>query len=62
VLSTIKALCGHRGMTMRDLCQRADIPPGTIYRWDANRPSVDKVKRVAYVLGVTVDDPLKEDE
>ena len=61
MLSTIKALCKERGITMQELRERANIPPGTMYRWDENRPSVDKAKAVADALGCTVDDLLKED-
>lgn len=31
------------------------IKPGTIYRWDDNFPSVDRVAAVASTLGVTMD-------
>ena len=61
MLNTIKALCKERGITMQELQERANIPPGTMYRWDENCPSVNKVKAVADALGCTVDDLLKED-
>lgn len=63
MVSKIKALCKSRGLTMKALEDVAfpDTKGQVITRWDENRPSVDRVKRVADVLGVTVDELLKED-
>lgn len=61
MLNTIKTLCKERGITMQELQEKANIPPGTMYRWDDKCPSVKKVKAVADALGCTVDDLLKED-
>lgn len=62
MLEIIKRLCAQRSITIRQLESSAGITERAIYRWDENTPSVDKVKRVADVLGVTVDDLLKEDK
>ncbi|MBQ6163332.1 MAG: helix-turn-helix transcriptional regulator [Clostridia bacterium] len=56
----IRARCKDRGITVQELERRADIRRNTINRWGVNIPSVDKVMRVADVLGVTVDELLKE--
>ena len=60
MVEKIRAICKQRGITVRELEQRAGLF-NAIYRWDENRPSVDRVKAVADVLGVTVDDLLRED-
>lgn len=62
MLENIKAICKQRGLSIQQLEQNAGLAANTIYRWKENIPSVDKVKRVADVLGVTVDDLLKEDK
>ena len=33
----------------------ADIPLNSIYKWDTNSPSVDRVLKVAKCLGVSID-------
>jgi len=63
LLANIKRLCTVQGLTIQQLEDRAQISAGTIGRWGQDgkfMPSVDKVKRVADVLGVTVDELLKE--
>ena len=63
MLANIKRLCTVQGLTIQQLEDRAQISAGTIGRWGQDgqfMPSVDKVKRVADVLGVTVDELLKE--
>lgn len=63
MLENIKRLCALQGLTIQQLEDRAQISAGTIGRWGRDgklMPSVDKVKRVADTLGVTVDELLKE--
>lgn len=65
MLANIKRLCTVQGLTIQQLEERAQISAGTIGRWGRDgklMPSVDKVKRVADTLGVTVDELLKEEE
>lgn len=63
MVAKIKRLCKERKMTLGEV--EAIAFPGikgqVIGRWDENRPSVDRVKAVADVLGVTVDELLRED-
>ena len=58
----IKALCKERGMTIAELERAADIVPTTMAKWKRISPSVDKVARVAKVLGVTVEELLQDPE
>lgn len=60
LFTRIRALCKERGLSLRQLEQDAGIANNTICRWGDNIPSVDKVKRVADALGVTVDELLRE--
>lgn len=62
MLSKITELCKVRKLSLLELERQAGLKSRTVYRWDENMPSVDKVKAVADVLGVTVDDLLKEGE
>ena len=59
VTSAIKRLCKEQKITIGSLEQKTGISRNAISRWDKNSPSVDKVKKVADFLGVTVDDLLK---
>jgi len=44
-----------RGMSLREVNDKAKLGPNAIYRWKRQTPSVDKITKVADVLGVTVD-------
>jgi transcriptional regulator with XRE-family HTH domain len=53
-----------RGMTQMDLCRAADLPLSTITALEQGEntdPRVSTVARIAGVLGVTVDELIKED-
>ncbi len=63
MIENIKRLCSEQGLTIQQLEAKAGIAECTIGRWGKDgklQPSIDKVKRVADVLGVTVDELLKE--
>lgn len=57
----IRELGKEKGMSLVDVATRAEQTPMAIYRWGASNPGIDKVKAVADVLGVTVDELLKEE-
>lgn len=61
MLENIKSICKAKGMSIRALEQEAGIAANTIARWDENKPSYDKVMRVADVLGVTMDELVRDD-
>lgn len=61
-IEAIKARMTEKGIkSMNELERRADLGLNTVYRWPEKSPSVDKVFRVAKVLGCTVDDLIRED-
>ena len=62
ILTRIKQLCDDHGIrSLAELEHSAGLSPRTIYKWDAQRPSVDKAMAVAKTLGVTVDDLLRDE-
>lgn len=52
----IKRLAKEKGIAIAELEKKAEIGSNSIWRWDQNIPSIDKVARVAEVLGVTLDE------
>lgn len=56
----IKQECRKKHMTVFDLEKAAGLPFNTVTRWGKTSPSVDKVKKAADALQVTVDELLKE--
>ena len=61
MLNHIKALAKERKLTVAEIERMAGLSPRTVYKWDENIPSVDKVKRVADVLSVTIDELLSSE-
>lgn len=55
MLEKIQNLCKLKGITLTKLERDLDFSRGSLYKWDTNSPSVDKVQKVADFLGVSVD-------
>lgn len=55
IVSNIRSLCDKRGITLAELERETELSNGSIARWDANVPSVDRVKKVADYFGVSLD-------
>ena len=62
LFNRIKDLCEDHGMSINALEKAAGLTRGSFCKWDSSVPSVDKVAAVARVLGVTVDELLREPE
>lgn len=62
MLKTIRNIAKQKGIPLAKIERACELGERSLYRWDTNYPSVDKVKKVADYLGVTVDDLLKEEE
>ena len=60
MFAKIKEKAEEQGMTVAQLEKKAEIGHQTIRRWDDHSPSIDKVYRVANVLGCTVDELIRE--
>ena len=61
LLHNIKRLCGQMGISLNQLEEMAGIGKNTIYRWNSSLPGIDKVQKVAEVLGVTLDELLAKE-
>lgn len=57
----VKSLAAERGMSYNKLEQEAGLARNSICKWTSSTPSVDKVAAVAKVLGVTIDELMKEE-
>ena len=62
LLEHIKTLCKEKGITLNQLSIAARLSNGTINGWDESVPRIDNLAAVARVLGVTVDELLREPE
>lgn len=58
MLEKIQTLCKQKGISVSHLERELGFGRGSIYKWDKNSPSVDKLKKVADYLDVTVDNLL----
>ena len=56
IYKNIQNVCREKGMTINGLEMQLGFGRGSIYKWDEHTPSIARVKDVADVLGVTVDD------
>lgn len=55
MVEQIKAVCKEKEWSLAILEKKAGLKDRTVYRWDDNAPSVDKVVKAACALGVSVD-------
>lgn len=60
--NTIKTLRDNLGMTQDQLAQKLDVTQGAVAQWEAglSKPEIGRLPKLAKVLGVTVDDLLRE--
>jgi len=57
----ILALCEERKISLAELERQANLEPRTVYKWKTVVPSVKKAYAVATVLGVTVEELMREE-
>lgn len=55
IVDRIKKLCEDRKITIAELERNAGLKSSTIYRWDKNMPSGDKLQKVADYFNVSID-------
>lgn len=60
LFDNIKKLAKEKNVSISEIEENCKLGKRTIYRWDINSPSIDKVKAVSNFLGVTVDELLKD--
>ena len=61
MVKKISALCKERGISLAELERKCKLKPRTIYRWDKNIPSADKVKQVADFFDLSMNELMNED-
>ena len=62
IVEKIRQLCSAQGLTIQRLEQTAGLTNGCVSKWAVSDPKVSNLKKVADVLGVTVDALLTEGE
>lgn len=58
----VASLCAERGISIARLEREAGLGNATVRGWKKSIPNVDSLKRVADVLGCTIDELLAPDE
>jgi len=61
IYENVKRLCDKLGIPIYQLEARAGLGNGTIGRWKEQNPKIQTLKKVADVLGVTVDSLITEE-
>lgn len=56
IYSVIFEYCKQKGISVRELERQCAFPQGSIRRWVSVSPGIDKVSKVADVLGCTIDE------
>lgn len=56
VYAVIYEICRQKGISVRELERQCAFPQGSIRRWVSVSPGIDKVAKVADVLGCTIDE------
>lgn len=55
LVSRTKEIAQKRGLSLKTLAAKAGMAENAIYRWDANNPKSENLKKVADVLHVSTD-------
>lgn len=61
IYENVRRSANKKDMSICKLEKKAGLPNGTIGKWRTASPNVSSIKAVADVLGVTVDDLIRED-
>ena len=60
IYSNIVLACKEKKISVSELERKLGFAKSSIYKWDKNRPSVDRVLAVAKELETTVEQLMKE--
>lgn len=60
IIEKIRELCSEQGLTIQRLEQSAGLKNGCVSKWAVSDPKASNLKKVADVLGVTVDELLTD--
>lgn len=56
ILENIQSLCREHGISIPNLEKELGLGKGSMYRWNTNSPSIDKLQKVANYFKVTLDE------
>ncbi|OEH53023.1 hypothetical protein AQ616_18470 [Oceanobacillus sp. E9] len=56
ILENIQSLCREHGISIPSLEKGLGLGKGSMYRWNTNSPSIDKLQKVANYFKVTLDE------
>ena len=59
LIDNVLKTCSDKNLTVSELEKQAGLAENSIYRWRDHVPAVNRVQRVAEVLGVTVDELIR---
>lgn len=63
MLDNIKRLCKERGVSLQEVGRACGFGEKSIYNWAISTPtSIERIKRIADYLDVTVDELLSADQ
>lgn len=60
IFENIKFYAKQKGLSISEVERQAHIAKGHVYKWKNYFPNISTAMKVAEVLGVTVDDLLRE--
>ena len=55
MFNRLKTIAKAPGYSLNELAKKANLGAGTIYSWKNKTPSIEKLSKVASILGVTTD-------
>lgn len=58
IYRNIKTICERNGRSILSIEKKLGLARSSMYKWEKNTPSVEKVQMVAQELGVTIDEIL----
>ena len=60
IYRNIQDLCAERKISVSALETELHFSRGSIYKWDTNTPSVEKVKKIAEFFNVPIEEVIRE--
>jgi transcriptional regulator with XRE-family HTH domain len=57
----IKILCKEKNISISKMERELEFPRGYVFQWSRIEPGVQKVKKVADYLGVSIEELIKEE-
>lgn len=58
IYENVKHFADQQGKSIRKIEKQAELSNGSISKWNSSKPDVYKVRRVAGILNVTIEDLL----